>query len=68
MSAKVATDGPMAVKEGLVKKKTVKDGKDKGWKQRYVILTLDSLQYYDKKKKSPFLPPRSLLLELSHPL
>lgn len=33
-------------------KKTVKGGKDKGWKQRYLILTQDSLEYYDKKKKS----------------
>eukprot|EP01043_Picozoa_sp_COSAG02_P048387 COSAG02_NODE_4747_length_5030_cov_83.260799_1_plen_168_part_00 len=40
-----------SVKEGLVMKKTVKGGKDKGWKQRYVLLKLDSLEYYDKKKK-----------------
>ena len=40
-----------AVKEGLAMKKTVKGGKDKGWKQRYLVLTLDSLEYWDKKKK-----------------
>lgn len=39
------------MKEGLVRKKTVKGGKDKGWKERYLLLTLDSLEYYDKKKK-----------------
>jgi uncharacterized membrane protein YgcG len=40
-----------SVKEGLAMKKTVKGGKDKGWKQRYLVLTLDSLEYWDKKKK-----------------
>eukprot|EP01043_Picozoa_sp_COSAG02_P032826 COSAG02_NODE_2211_length_9495_cov_3.415842_1_plen_70_part_00 len=54
--SKATKDGLLAnkqsVKEGLVMKKTVKGGKDKGWKQRYLVLTLDSLEYYDKKKKS----------------
>jgi hypothetical protein len=33
-----------SVKEGLAMKKTLKGGNDKGWKQRYLVLKLDSLE------------------------
>lgn len=38
----------LSVLEGLALKQTVKGGKAKGWKQRYLVLTLDSLEYYDR--------------------
>ena len=63
MASKAKLQAKQSVKEALVKKKTVKGGKDKGWKQRYLILTLDSLEYWDKKKKSELhLPPSAHVL------
>ena len=38
----------LSVLEGLALKQTVKGGTAKGWKQRHLVLTLDSLEYYDK--------------------
>lgn len=54
-----ANDTLTVVREGLVKKQSVKDGKSKGWKQRYLVLktsaeTGDLLYYYDKKKKKEY--------------
>ena len=38
----------LSVLEGLALKQTVKGGTAKGWKQRHLVLTLDSLEYYDR--------------------